>query len=86
MQAGNLSGGDTSSSAWDVHQDRDEVDLAGTGDDQESIDVGISNVYRERGSSLVSSRSSGKNTPTDKEDGTHRGRDYRACPVRKDSG
>ena len=81
-----MPGGDTSSSAWDVHQDRDEIDLAGPGDDQESIDVGISNVHRERASSLASSRSSGKNKPTDKEEGTRRGRDCRARPVGNDSG
>ena len=56
------------------------------GDDQEIIDVSISNVYRGRGSSLALSRSSGKNTPTDKEEGTHRGRNYRAYPVREDGG
>ena len=81
-----MSGGDTSSSAWDVHQDRDEIDLAGPEDDQESSDVGISNVRRERASSLASSRSSGKNKPTDKEEGAHRGRDCRAGPVGNDSG
>ncbi|CAN0315546.1 unnamed protein product, partial [Ascophyllum nodosum] len=83
---GKVSGGDTSSSAWDVHQDRDEIDLAGPEDDQESSDVGISNVRRERASSLASSRSSGKNKPTDKEEGAHRGRDCRAGPVGNDSG
>ena len=84
--AGNLSGGDTSSSTWDVHQDRDDVDLAGTGDDRKYIDVGISNAYRGRGSILASSRSSEKNTPTDKKEGTNHGRDCRARPVRKDGG
>ena len=81
-----MSGGDTSSSAWDVHQDRDEIDLAGPEDDQESSDVGISNVRRERASSLASSRSSGKNKPTEKKEGAHRGRDCRAGPVGNDSG
>ena len=81
-----MSGGDTSSSAWDVHEDRDEIDLAGPEDDQESRDVGISNVRRERASSFASSRSSEKNKPTDKEEGAHRGRDCRAGPVGNDSG
>ena len=54
------------------------------GNHQEIIDVSSSNVYRGRGSSLASSQSSGKNTPIDKEERTHRGRHCRAHPVRKD--